>query len=158
MKKLIAHYSFPRLKVGGVTFTARHSLLAFCLAGIVISNKRKHQAVFKTASLMCKIERKEDSIKFIWPDEGGFYRVFRGQQLIYSGPEPRMADRGLTPGTIYTYSIDSLNEKEQSVNRMKVQTSTTAENKKEDNILLDLVFTTIVTKGQASLDGSPLKE
>ena len=87
MKKLIAHYSFPRLKVGGVTFTARHSLLALGLAGIayLISNKRKHQAVFKTASLMCKIERKEDSIKLIWPDEGGFYRVFRGRELIYSG-------------------------------------------------------------------------
>ncbi|MDQ7862844.1 hypothetical protein RCO48_22890 [Peribacillus frigoritolerans] len=71
---------FPRLKVGGVTFTARHSLLALGLAGIayLVSNKRKHQAVFKTASLMCKIERKEDSIKLIWPDEGGYYRVFRG--------------------------------------------------------------------------------
>ncbi|MGW8424017.1 DUF3238 domain-containing protein [Peribacillus simplex] len=159
MKKLIVHYSFPRLKVGGVTFTARHSLLAIGLAGIayLISNKRKHQAVFKTASLMCKIERKEDSIKLIWPDEGGFYRVFRGKELIFSGPESRMADRGLTPGTIYTYSIDSLNEKEQSVNRMKIQTSTTAENKKEDNILLDLVFTTIVAKGQASLEWEPIK-
>ncbi len=125
---MIVHDSFPRLKVGGVTFTAWHSLLAVGLAGIayLISNKRKHQAVFKTASLMCKIERNEDSIKLIWPDEGGFYRVFRGQELIYSGPEPRMADQGLTPGTIYTYTIDSLNEKKQAVNRMKIQTSTTA--------------------------------
>ncbi|MBR8643874.1 hypothetical protein KEH51_01175 [[Brevibacterium] frigoritolerans] len=69
-----------------------------------------------------------------------------------------MADRDLTPGTIYTYTIDSLNEKEQAVNRMKIQTSTTAEKKKkEDNILLDLVFTTIVAKGQASLEWEPIK-
>ncbi|MDO7487620.1 hypothetical protein Q5O89_21075 [Peribacillus frigoritolerans] len=40
---------------------------------------------------------------------------------------------------------------------MKIQTSTTAENKKEDNILLDLVFTTIVAKGQASLEWEPIK-
>ncbi|MDQ7862845.1 hypothetical protein RCO48_22895 [Peribacillus frigoritolerans] len=48
-------------------------------------------------------------------------------------------------------------KKEQAVNRMKIQTSTTAENKKEDNILLDLVFTTIVAKGQASLEWEPIK-
>ncbi|MBO0998408.1 hypothetical protein IOC57_11700 [Bacillus sp. SD075] len=102
---MIAHYSCLRLNVSGVPFTARHSLLALGLAGIVylISKKRRHQAVFKTASLMCKIERKEDAIKLIWADEGGFYRVFRGEKLIYSGPEPRMADRDDSRNHLYVH-------------------------------------------------------
>ncbi|AOH56372.1 hypothetical protein ABE28_018555 [Peribacillus muralis] len=156
---LMTHFSFPRLKQIGVKITTRHSLLAFGIAGLayLVSHKRLHRAVIKTTSLMCKIERKEDAIKLVWPNEAQFYRVFRGVQTIYSGPEPYVAEEGLTAGTIYTYTIESMDEARHVLNRMKIQTSTTAENKKEDNILLDLVFTTIVAKGQISLEWEPIK-
>ncbi|KWW21706.1 hypothetical protein AS888_04130 [Peribacillus simplex] len=155
----MTHFSFPGLKQRGVKITTRQSLLALGIAGIayLVSHKRLHRAVIKTTSLMCKIERKETAIKLVWPDEGRFYRVFRGLQPIYSGKEPYVAEQGLAAGTIYTYMIESLDGEKQVKKRMKIQTSTTAENKKEDNILLDLVFTTIVAKGQISLEWEPIK-
>ncbi len=156
---LMSHYAFPRLKLGAVTIKPRHTLLALGIAGIacLVSHKRLHRAVIKTTSLMCKIERKEAAIMLVWRDDAHFYRVFRDLQLIYSGAEPYVAEEGLTAGTLYTYTIESMDEGKRVLNRMKIQTSTTTDNKKEDNILLDLVFTTIVAKGQISLEWEPIK-
>ncbi|WP_285767210.1 DUF3238 domain-containing protein [Peribacillus sp. SI8-4] len=156
---LMTHFSFPCLKQLGGKIRTRQSLLALGIAGIayLASHKRLHRAKIETTSLMCRIERKMDAIKLVWPDEGQSYRVFRGPQLIYSGTDPYVADQRLDAGTIYSYMIESLTEEKQVKNRMKVQTSTTPENKKEDNILLDLVFTTIVAKGQTSLEWEPIK-
>jgi hypothetical protein len=156
---VLAHYSFTKLEGKEPKLAARYSLFALGIAGVayLISKKPHRQEAVTTYSFMMDtIEQKKDRITLAWPGTGGSYRVFRDHQLIYSGLEPSVTDQQLTPGTTYTYTIERVDEQDHVLDRIKVQTATAVEEKRGENILLDLVLTTIVAKGQISLAWEPI--
>jgi hypothetical protein len=135
-------------------------LAALGLAGTLYAasvNRRRKTAVSSHSNLMDFVEQKCTSISVAWPDQGGLYRVYRDKQLIYTGLEPKMTDRDLIPGTLYTYCIEMIDEHENVVERMKIQTATAVDYKDQDNVLQDLILTTIVAKGQISLEWEPIE-
>lgn len=152
-------HRFPYIQVGRVILNTRHGLIALGIAGIsyLLSKKRVHRPLIRTNSLLCEIERKSDTITLSWQELGGFYRVFRNHQCIYSGMEPRVVDTQRTAGTLYTYTIERMNAQGKVLDTLRIQTSTAVERKKEDNILLDMVLTAIVAKGQISLEWEPIQ-
>jgi len=134
-------------------------LAALGLAGTLYAasvNRRRKTASSSHSNLMDFVEQKSTSISVAWPNQGGLYRVYRGKELIYTGSEPKMTDRNLIPGTLYTYCIEKIDEHENVVERMKIQTPTAVDYKDQDNILQDLILTTIVAKGQISLEWEPI--
>jgi hypothetical protein len=145
--------------------TAKKSNLALPLAALGIAgtlyaasvNRRRKTAASSHSNLMDFVEQKSTSISVAWPDHGGLYRVYRDKQLIYTGSEPKMTDRNLIPGTLYTYCIEKIDEHENVVNRMKIQTATAVDYKDHDNVLQDLILTTIVAKGKISLEWEPIE-
>ena len=144
---------FPK-KIGKTLKTApRYSLAALLVFEAVyglVKAKRRAQAKV-SVPLRCKVKQTEEEITLSWPDFGDSYQVFRGHTLIYSGKDARVTDKNLEPGTIYSYTIEKLNDQNKVINRMKVQTATLAAPDREENLLLDLAFTAVVSKGEISL-------
>ncbi|TCN22729.1 DUF3238 domain-containing protein [Mesobacillus foraminis] len=138
---------------------ARFSLVTlFAGAAVVKFAKHKRRTALPAPSfVMEKVEQNTKQIALAWPDAGGPYQVFRGHKLVYSGMEPGMIDQDLTPGTLYTYTIERLGMDSEVLERMKVQTSTAVEEKRAENILLDLITTTIITINQVILEWEPIE-
>jgi hypothetical protein len=138
---------------------ARYSAVALGLVGAVylISPKPKKQDAPPVPSFMLDfIEQKQDQITLAWPDIGESYRVYRNHQFIYSGSAPRLTDAKLIPGTIYMYTIECLDDQDETIEKIKVQTATAVSEKRTENVLADSIFTTVVTKGQVSLEWEPI--
>jgi hypothetical protein len=134
-------------------------LAALGIAGALYAssvNRRRKTAAVSHTKLLERIEHKPTSITFAWPAQGQ-YRVYRDQTLIYTGSAAVITDQNLVPGTQYTYSIEKMDEQGQIIELMKVQTVTAVENKEKENILQDLIMTTVVTHGQISLEWEPVE-
>ncbi|CAM3827866.1 DUF3238 domain-containing protein [Mesobacillus thioparans] len=119
-------------------------------------NRRRKTANSSHSRTLKNIEHGSKDIAIEWEALGDSYRVFRDRELIYEGTEPKFADNFLTPGTLYSYRIDSLmnGEVQQS---MRIQTTTSVNHKEKDNVLEDLLITTIVTEGQVSFEWEPIE-
>lgn len=129
----------------------RFTLLALGAAGAgyLISNQDRRADSHSSSFMADSIEHKQNKLTLHWNGKGGFYRVYRGNQLVYSGAERSFSDHHLTPGTIYTYTIEE--ETKDEINIMKIQTATAPKEKNEDNILQNLIITTVIVKGKIRL-------
>lgn len=138
---------------------ARISFITLFAAGAAYIKYVKHQrrTAMPAPSFVMGVEQKKKQISLSWPDSGGPYHVYRGHKLVYSGMEPQMTDQNLTPGTVYTYTINQLDFESQVLDTIKVQTSTAVEEKRTENILLDLLSTTIITNSQISIEWEPIE-
>lgn len=119
-------------------------------------NRRRKTAGSSHAKVLKKIDHGTNVITLEWEAQAESYRVYRDSELIYEGFEPRFADNELTPGTLYSYSIESLAQGEVQ-KRMRIQTTTSVNYKEKDNVLEDLLITTIVTEGQISFEWEPIE-
>jgi hypothetical protein len=135
-------------------------LTALGIAGTLYAvslNRRRKTAASSNSSLLEVIELNAESIKLAWPGHGGHYRAFRDHELIYEGLEPKLVDQNLVPGSLYTYCIERLDEQRNVAERMKIQTTTSVDYKEKENILQDLLLTTIVAKNLISLEWEPIE-
>jgi hypothetical protein len=160
MKEVVQTMPAPHTSKDRKKKAARYSAVALGLtaaAYLIAAQKRKQQAAPSVPSFMLDfIEQKQDQITLAWPHIGESYRVFRNGQFVYSGQEPRLTDTSLLPGTIYSYSIECLGAQEETIEKIKVQTATDVSEKRTENVLVDSIFTTVVTKGQISLEWEPI--
>ncbi|MBT2681202.1 DUF3238 domain-containing protein [Bacillus sp. ISL-35] len=134
-------------------------LAALGIAGTLYAlsvNRRRKTAGSSHSRMLKKIEHGTNAITLEWESQGDSYRVYRDREFIYEGFEPRFADNELTPGTLYSYSIESLAQGEVK-KRMRIQTTTSVNYKEKDNVLEDLLITTIVTEGQISFEWEPIE-
>ncbi|MBT2682737.1 DUF3238 domain-containing protein [Bacillus sp. ISL-37] len=120
-------------------------------------NRRRKTAASSHSRMLKNIEQGTKQIKMEWKGMNRPYRVFRGEELIYEGVEPRLVDQNLVPGTLYTYCIEVLDDHGNVEGKMRIQTTTSVDFKERDNILEDLLITTIVTHGQISLEWEPIE-
>lgn len=135
-------------------------LTALGIAGSLYAvslNRRRKTAASSHSSLLDAIELNAKTIKLAWPGRGGHYRAFRDHELIYEGTEPKLVDQNLVPGSLYTYCIEKLDEQGNVEERMKIQTTTSVDYKERENILQDLLLTTIVAKNTVSLEWEPIE-
>jgi hypothetical protein len=135
-------------------------LTALGIAGTLYAvslNRRRKTAASSHSSLLEAKELNAKSIKLAWPGHGGHYRAFRDHELIYEGLEPKLVDQNLVPGSLYTYCIERLDEQGNVAERMKIQTTTSVDYKEKENILQDLLLTTIVAKNLISLEWEPIE-
>src|SRR5262245_28217564 len=65
-----------------------------------------------------------DSVLLEWSGGGSAYKVYREGRLAYQGKERRYEIAGLNPGYTYAFRIDALNEKDEIVESLKLQTET----------------------------------
>lgn len=119
-------------------------------------NRRRKTAGSSHAKVLKKIDHGTNVITLEWEAQADSYRVYRDSELIYEGFEPSFADNELTPGTLYSYSIESLAQGEVQ-KRMRIQTTTSVNHKEKDNVLEDLLITTIVAEGQISFEWEPIE-
>jgi hypothetical protein len=135
-------------------------LAALGIAGTLYAfklNRRRKTASSSHSRLLKNIEQDTKHIKLEWKGRNKPYRVFRGKELIYEGMEPKLVDQNLVPDTLYTYCIETLDEHGNVNDRMRIQTTTSVDFKERDNILEDLLITTIVTHGQVSFEWEPIE-
>lgn len=139
----------------------RYSWIPLGIAGAayLIRSKWHRQATVTAYAIKKKyaVKQKRDQITLAWPNTGGPYQVYRDRQFIYSGMKPSVTDSQLAPGTIYTYTIERVNEQDHVLDRVKIQTATAAEEENGgENPLVDLVQTTVVAKGEIRLEWKPI--
>ena len=120
-------------------------------------NRRRKTAVSTHSRMLKNIEQDAKQISLEWKGLNRPYRVFRGKELIYEGMEPKLVDQNLVPGTLYTYCIETLDDHGNPKDRMRIQTTTSVDFKERDNILEDLLITTIVTQGQIGFEWEPIE-
>lgn len=135
-------------------------LTALGIAGSLYAvslNRRRKTAASSHSSMLEAIELNAKTIKLAWPGRGGHYRAFRDHELIYEGTEPKLVDQNLVPGSLYTYCVEKLDEQGNVEERMKIQTTTSVDYKERENILQDLLLTTIVAKNQVGLEWEPIE-
>ncbi|MCM3572449.1 DUF3238 domain-containing protein [Mesobacillus subterraneus] len=120
-------------------------------------NRRRKTAASSHSRMLKKIEQDSKHIKLEWMGTNSPYRVFRGEELVYEGVEPRLVDQNLVPGTLYTYCIETLDDNGGVLDRMRIQTTTAVDFKEKENLLEDLLITTIVTSGQISFEWEPIE-
>jgi hypothetical protein len=135
-------------------------LAALGIAGTLYAvnlNRRRKTAASSHSRMLRNIEQGTKHIKLEWKGFNSSYRVFRDRELIYEGMEPTLVDQNLIPGTLYNYCIEALDDHGNVKDRMRVQTTTSVDFKERDNILEDLLITTVVTHGQISFEWEPIK-
>lgn len=115
-------------------------------------NRRKKTAENSHTRILKDMEQKNDQISLLWNHSPGQYRVYRDSTLIYTGPGTKITDYNLTPGTMYTYSIEKIDGNGRVLEITKVETSTSVTQKEKENPLRDLIFTTVVTNGKIGLE------
>ncbi|MBT2642258.1 DUF3238 domain-containing protein [Bacillus sp. ISL-41] len=120
-------------------------------------NRRRKTAASSHSRMLQNIEQDSKHIKLEWKGTNRPYRVYRGEQLVYKGVEPRLVDQNLVPGTLYTYCIETLDDDGDVLDRMRIQTTTAVDFKERENLLEDLLITTIVTPGQISFEWEPIE-
>ncbi|GAM14728.1 DUF3238 domain-containing protein [Mesobacillus selenatarsenatis] len=120
-------------------------------------NRRRKTAASSHSRMLKNIEQDAKQIKLEWKGPRRPYRVFRGEELIYEGLEPKLVDQNLVPGTLYTYCIEALDDHGNVEVKMRIQTTTSVDLKERDNILEDLLITTIVTHGQIGFEWEPIE-
>lgn len=103
------------------------------------------------------LEQTDDMIYFIWTKTGDSCRVWRDDEIIYSGTKNSYRDEGLLKGELYTYTIERLDSQGEPAERIKMHTST--ENHAEDctNCLEQIAMTTIVSKSKIALAWGPIE-
>lgn len=157
--KMVPHHLESRIKANGKKSALGYSLIALGFAGIALllsSRRKRKENAPENPFVMHKIEQRKTEITLSWPDVGGTYRVFRNHELIYSGLEPYATDQQLASGTLYTYTIERIDEQGHVLDRTKIQTATKADEESEDNVLKNTIVTTIIRKGQISLEWEPV--
>ncbi|WP_226641423.1 DUF3238 domain-containing protein [Mesobacillus subterraneus] len=120
-------------------------------------NRQRKTAATSHSRMLKNIEHNAKQIKLEWHGMNRPYRVFRGEELIYEGAEPKIVDQNLVPGTLYTYCIETLDDHGNVLERMRIQTTTAVEFREKENILEDLLITTIVTPDQISFEWEPIE-
>jgi hypothetical protein len=134
-------------------------IAAIGIAGTLYAVKwnRKRKTAASSHSWMLKnIEQNAKQIMLEWHGMNTHYRAFRDQELVYEGVEPKLVDQNLVPGTLYTYCIETLDDHGNTADRMRIQTTTAVDFRERENILEDLLITTIVTPGQISFEWEPI--
>lgn len=135
-------------------------LAAIGIAGTIYAvslNRRRKTAASSHSKMLESIDQGTKYIKLEWKGRNRPYQVFRGEELIYEGMDPKLVDQNLVPGTLYTYCIETFDDHGNVNDRMRIQTTTSVDFKERDNILEDLLVTTIVTHGQISFEWEPIK-
>lgn len=120
-------------------------------------NRQRKTAASSHSRMLKNIEHSVKQIKLEWHGINRPYRVFRGEELVYEGAEPKIVDQNLVPGTLYTYCIETLDDHGNVLERMRIQTTTSVDFRERENILEDLLITTIVTPGQISFEWEPIE-
>lgn len=93
------------------------------------------------------IRHSKDSITFLLKETQGLYTIYRDGKLLYKGDKSEFADKGLVPGTLYQYYVEFTEEEEKGLSKKYVvQTATAVDKKSENNILKDLVITTVISE------------
>jgi hypothetical protein len=135
-------------------------LAAIGIAGTLYAasvNRRRKTASISHSRIMDLIEQQPTSITVALPERAGRYRVYRDHKLIYNGPATKLTDRNLVPGTLYTYSIEKMDENDNVVEIFKIQTRTAVDFKERENILQDLILTSVVADKKVSLEWEPIE-
>ncbi|MEW8972156.1 MAG: DUF3238 domain-containing protein [Mesobacillus sp.] len=120
-------------------------------------NRRRKTAASSHSRMLKNIEQAATHIKLEWKGVDRPYRVFRSNKLVYEGLEPKLVDQNLVPGTLYTYCIETLDDHGNAMDRMRIQTTTAVDFKERENVLEDLLITTIVIPGQISFEWEPIE-
>ncbi|RSD28727.1 DUF3238 domain-containing protein [Mesobacillus subterraneus] len=135
-------------------------LAAIGIAGTLYAvtwNRRRKTAESSQTRMLEQIEHQQGSLFLAWKPNGTSYRAFRDKELVYEGPEPKLVDQNLVSGTLYTYCIETLDEDGDVTKRMRVQTTASHDSKEKENILQDMLLTTIISTGQVSFDWEPIE-
>lgn len=135
-------------------------LAAIGIAGTIYAasvNRRRKTAPISHSRINDLIEQKPTSITVAWPACGARYRVYRDHNLIYNGPATILTDQNLIPGTLYNYAIENVDDNDKVLGILRIQTTTSVDYKERENILQDLILTTIVANGQISLEWEPIE-
>ncbi|KMY53368.1 hypothetical protein AC623_04695 [Bacillus sp. FJAT-27231] len=138
----------------------RYSIAALGLAGSIFLSwrKRRQQRLARINSLMIKsIKQRENEITFHWMEGKGAYKVYREDELIYSGTDQEITDTGLVPGKTYLYTVKKMGPANQLANTIKIQTSTVTKDQNPANVLQNLIVTTIVTHSVISMEWEPIE-
>lgn len=117
----------------------------------------KRKEVQMTSSIVDSIEQKTDEITFLLSEKNRNYRVYRDNQLIYSGAHSRITDQSLTPATSYLYTIERTDTSGCMLDIIQVQTSTLPEERNERNVLQDLVITAAAGNSLIMLEWEPIE-
>ncbi|WP_226675170.1 DUF3238 domain-containing protein [Mesobacillus jeotgali] len=142
------------------TRTGKLLPIALGIAGTLYAvnlNRRRKTAAPSHSRMLKYTELGTKQIKLEWKGPNRSYRAFRGEKLIYEGMEPKLVDQNLVPGTLYTYCIETLDDQDNAIERMRIQTTTSVDFKEKDNILEDVLITTIVTHDQISFEWEPIE-
>jgi hypothetical protein len=135
-------------------------LAALGIAGTLYAvklNRRRKTASSSHSRMLKNIEQGAKLIILEWKGTNSPYRIYRGEELLYEGLEPKLVDQNLVPGTLYTYCLETLDDHGNVKDRMRIQTTTSVDFKERDNILEDLLITTIVTHNQVSFEWEPIE-
>lgn len=97
------------------------------------------------------LEQDDSSISFQWSHGGQSCVVKRDGETIYEGSGNSLTDENLHRGELYTYTLESLDDEGEVLERLKMQTGT--ENHSEDitNCLQEIAVTTIVSQSKIAL-------
>ena len=120
-------------------------------------NRRRKTAASSHSRMLKNIKQNAKQITIEWHGLKRPYRVFRDEELVYEGVEPKLVDQNLVPGTLYNYCIETLDDHGNAENRMRLQTTTAVDFRERENVLEDLLITTIITPGQISLEWEPIE-
>lgn len=112
----------------------------------------KEKAERGIAMKITSVSQTPDSISFSWKEAGGSVRVLKDGKEVYSGSDSTFTDRGLTPGTLYTYVLAGSGV-------LKIQTSTAVERdeKNQDIPLQELIVTTVLSDGEVAMAWEPIR-
>lgn len=91
-----------------------------------------------------------DAIRLTWRDIGGFYRVFRADELLYEGTVATFQDGYFQANQLYDYTIERVID-DCVVDVIRVQTSTYHQKEDVENPLQGLVMTTVVSCSKITL-------
>lgn len=129
-----------------------------CTALVILKKKQRKKIVTNSpfAFTVEAIEQKPHEITLKWTCENAIYRIYRNDKSIYSGSATTFTDRDLIPGTNYIYTIEKQTRNQQKNEIIKIQTTTAVENKVSENILHDLIITTIISKQQIQIIWEPI--
>lgn len=117
-----------------------------------ITNSGKEKVERGIAMMITTVSQTPNRISFSWTKTSSPVRVLKDGKEIYNGSEAAFTDKGLTPGTLYTYMVVGSET-------IKIQTATAVEreDKNQDIPLQELIVTTIIRDGEVYMAWEPIR-
>lgn len=100
---------------------------------------------------MESVSSNKNSITIDWTTENLNYKVYKEDELVYTGTTSKYSSTHLEPGFVYSYRIEVLDDNENIIDVLKIQTSTDKQNKNKKD-LNDLIVTTVIKETSISMD------